>query len=270
MTAFDQKELKQVAIESAHAGANVAIESFRSSQKVERKSGKTDFVTQADRDAQRAIVEKIESNIPDATIYGEEGKTATAIPEEGVAWIVDPIDGTHNYVREDRVWATSVACVIDGAPVVSVNVLPALGDTYVGTPDSVVRNGEPVSVGNLADPELLTVVPTIWWPNDRRDEFGAAATGIVRRFGDLKRLGSAQAALSMLAAGTVDGVVTNVDTNPWDTVAGVGLVRWAGGTVTDLEGEDWSHDSRGLIASNGRAHDLLVELGQEIEAARNG
>jgi myo-inositol-1(or 4)-monophosphatase len=62
----------------------------------------------------------------------------------------------------------------------------------------------------------------------------------------------------MVAAGSLEGTLTTVDANPWDTVAGVHMVRQAGGTVTDLDGEPWRHDSTGLVASNGEAHDELV------------
>jgi myo-inositol-1(or 4)-monophosphatase len=100
---------------------------------------------------------------------------------------------------------------------------------------------------------------------DRRDEYARACEAIVERFADLRRPGSAQAALAELAAGSVEGVVTNVDTNPWDTVAGVHLVRQAGGRVTDLEGNRWRHDSRGLVASNGHLHDEVLAAAQAID-----
>jgi myo-inositol-1(or 4)-monophosphatase len=102
------------------------------------------------------------------------------------------------------------------------------------------------------------------WGRDRRDEYAAACRAVVERFGDLRRLGSAQAQLAMVAAGTLDGVVTNVYANPWDTVAGVHLIRLAGGTVTDVHGDRWRHDSHGLVASNGAIHEQLLGAAQEI------
>jgi myo-inositol-1(or 4)-monophosphatase len=80
----------------------------------------------------------------------------------------------------------------------------------------------------------------------------------VGRFGALRRLGSAGAALAMVATGQLDAAVATETAPPWDTVAGVCLVRGAGGRVTDAAGERWTPDSAGLIASNGRAHDALV------------
>ncbi|MFC7115008.1 inositol monophosphatase family protein [Natronoarchaeum sp. GCM10025703] len=263
----DCEQLTTITRESAAAGSAVAAASFRTDLDVEQKSEKTDLVTAADRKAEAAVEERIRESMPEATIYGEESATGE-LPEEGTVWIVDPIDGTNNFVRENRRWATSVACLVDGEAVAAVNDMPALGDTYVGTPEGIRRNGEPVSVSDRSDPETFQVVPTVWWPRDRRREYGAATGAIVRRFGDLRRVGSAQAALSLLAAGSVEGVLTNVETNAWDTVAGVAMVRWAGGEVTDLDGEPWTPQSRGLVASNGNAHEELLKAVAEIDAAR--
>ena len=129
-------------------------------------------------------------------VVGEENDADGRVPDEGVVWIVDPIDGTDNYVRGSRYWATSVACLVDGDPIVAVNVLPAMGDTYVGRPDGVTLNGEPASVSDRSDPDRFAVVPTMWWEFDNREEYATVTAAIVTRFGDLRRVGSAQASLS--------------------------------------------------------------------------
>ncbi|MFC6722144.1 inositol monophosphatase family protein [Halobacteriaceae bacterium SHR40] len=265
---MDSETLQTVTEESAVAGATVAAKRFRTEFPIEHKDGKTDVVTAADRDAQQAVIDRIRETFPDDPVYGEEKGTATTVPASGRVWIVDPIDGTNNYVRGNRRFATSVACLIDGVPVTAANIHPALDDHYLGTPDGVTRNGESISVSDRVDPDRFEVVPTIWWDFDRRAEYAVATSTIVERFGDLRRIGSAQAALSLLAAGGVDGVITNVETNAWDTVAGSAMVEWAGGTVTDLDGEQWTHDSRGLVASNGAAHETLLETAREIENVR--
>jgi myo-inositol-1(or 4)-monophosphatase len=261
--AADLESRAEIAAASARAGAEVAVGSFRTELEIEHKSGKTDVVTRADRRAQEAVVDRIRSSDTDATVVGEENDTAQAVPGSGTVWVVDPIDGTNNFVRGDRYWATSVACLVDGDPVAAANVLPALGDSYVGTPEGVTLNGDPVSVSDRSDPDRFAVVPTVWWGFDRREEYAAVLEAIVGRFGDLRRVGSAQASLSLLAGGTYEGVFTTVDAPAWDTVAGAALVRWAGGTVTDLDGGAWHHDTPGLVASNGRAHDELLAAARE-------
>ncbi|WP_137285205.1 inositol monophosphatase family protein [Halorussus salinisoli] len=254
----DAEERLAVAESAARAGGRVAEQSFRQGIEVETKSGKTDVVTEADRQAQQRVIEVIREEFIEDAIVGEEEDELKEVPDEGDAWVIDPIDGTNNYVRSIPVWTTSVAAVRDGDPVAAVNDCPALDETFVAGPDGVRRDGEPVSVSDRTDPETFTVAPTIWWGFDRRDEYAAICRELVERFADIRRFGSAQVTLGMVAAGSLEGAVTNVDPNPWDTVAGVHMVRQAGGTVTDLHGDPWRHDSESLVASNGEAHDELV------------
>ncbi|MEF8831868.1 MAG: inositol monophosphatase [Halobacteriales archaeon] len=260
----DPRQRAAIVERAAREGAAVAADGFRDGLPVELKDGKTDVVTQADRDAQRRVVEVIRASFPGEPVVGEEGDLRKTVPEDGPAWIVDPIDGTNNYVRDVSVWATSVAAVEDGEPVAAANVMPALGETVRSGPDGVTRGGEAVSVSERDDPEEFAVVPTYWWEMDDREAYAGAARAIVTRFADLRRFGSAQASLSMLAYGGVEGVVTNRRMHPWDAVAGVHMVREAGGTVTGLDGDRWRHDSEGLVASNGRRHDLVLAAARDI------
>jgi myo-inositol-1(or 4)-monophosphatase len=264
----DAENRATVVERAAHAGADVAASTFRSDIAVETKSGKTDVVTQADRDAQARVIETIRKAYPEDAIVGEESLEPRStdeasgpdpraedalkeVPDDGPAWVIDPIDGTNNYVRSLRVWGTAVAAVVDGDPVAAATVCPALGDVWTAGGDGAYRNGNPVSTSDETDPEQCTVAPTVWWGLDRRDEYAAACREVVERFADMRRFGCAQATLAMVADGSIDATITNVDTNPWDTVGGVHLVRQAGGVVTDLDGEPWRHDSTGLVASNG-------------------
>ncbi|WP_411963755.1 inositol monophosphatase family protein [Haloferax sp. YSMS24] len=249
---------------AARDGGAVARRAFRTDITVETKGGKTDVVTAADREAQRRVVERIRGAFPDDAIVGEEEDELKSVPDEGASWVIDPIDGTNNFVRDIPVWATAVAAVLDGEPVAAANFLPAFEDLYAADDESAYRNGEQISVSQRDDPETCTVSPTFWWDYDERDEYAAATRAIVTRFGDMRRYGSMQVALSFLADGALDGVVTNKRANPWDSVAGVHLVRMAGGTVTDLDGNEWRHDSSALVASNGAIHDAVLESAREI------
>lgn len=253
---------------AARAGADVAMATFRTDLDVETKDGPTDVVTEADREAQRRVEAVVRESYPDDEIVGEELDARESVPSSGAAWVVDPIDGTNNYTRGMKRWATSVAAVVDGDPVAAVNVFPALEDTYVASPDGVTRNGEPVSVSERSDPKLLTVAPTFWWGFDSREEYAAATRAIVTRFGDLVRVRCAQATLALVAAGSLDGTITNRRLNPWDSVAGAYMVERAGGTVTGLDGEPWTPASEGLVASNGECHDAVLDAARDIEAER--
>jgi myo-inositol-1(or 4)-monophosphatase len=241
------------------------LRSFRTDLAVETKANKTDVVTQADRDAQARVAAVVDDAFPGETLVGEEDDAPGSVPGEGPAWVVDPIDGTNNYVRHLPVWATSVAAVVDGEAVAAATVLPAVGEAYVADRTTAAREDRTLGVSEEADPERATVAPTMWWAMDRRDEYAAAAGELVRRFGDMRRLGCAQATLAHVAEGALEGAVTNVYTNPWDTVAGVLLVRRAGGRVTDLDGDPWRPASRGLVASNGHLHEEVLAAARAID-----
>ncbi|QCS42592.1 inositol monophosphatase [Natrinema versiforme] len=258
-------ERAAVAVRAASAGAAVAADSFRTDLTIEEKDGKTDVVTQIDRDAQETVIETVRESFPDDPIVGEEEGALKAVPEDGPAWIVDPIDGTSNYVDGAQTFGTAVAAVVDGEPVGAAFDCPALGDVYRVGPDGAFRNDEPLSVSDCTDPEAATVCPTFWWDFDQRDQYAAATRATVERFGDMRRFGCAQLELAMVASGALEGTMTNLRANSWDTVAGVGLIREAGGVVTDLEGDRWRHDSRGLVASNGEIHDEVLAAAREIE-----
>ena len=121
-------------------------------------------------------------------------------------------------------------------------------------------------MSDVDDPRKAAVDPTIWWDYDARDEYAAACEAIVTRFSDMRRFGAAQVVLPTVAAGGLEGTLTNLRANPWDTVAGVFVIRQAGGRVTDLDGERWRHDSTGLVASNGALHDAVLVAANEIES----
>ena len=266
----DDPSRATVAERAARAGAAVADGRFRTGIAVETKSEETDVVTEADRESQRRVIEEIRGSFPDDAFVGEEEDAPKEVPEAGPAWVVDPIDGTSNYVHGIRLFATAVAAVSDGDPLAAATVLPAVDDVYTADDERAYRNGEATSVSDVSDPELATAAPTVRWGLDRREEYAAACRGVVERFADMRRFGCEQATLAMVADGSMEGTMTNVRCHPWDTVAGVHMIRNAGGRVTDLNGDRWRHDSRGLVASNGEGdvHDALLAAARDADAER--
>lgn len=248
-----------VAERAAQAGADVAAASFRRPLEVETKSGPTDLVTEVDRNAQEAVVDVIRNADPDGVVVAEEVGLDGEVPAEGTAWVVDPIDGTGNYVAGSRLWATSVATVVDGETVAAATLMPAYGDEYALGPERVTRSGGPVTPSEREDPATFTVSP-LGVPQHGRDAFSALCGSLIQRVGDVRRLGCAQAALAMVASGELDAAVTTQELSPWDTAAGAAMVEQSGGTVTDADGDPWHPHADGLVASNGRAHDALVEV----------
>lgn len=259
---MDANSRLTLAHEAARTGAELAMGGFRDDFTVESKESELDSVTEFDREVQRRLAGLLRENDGGATIVGEEElpdvDTRTTIPESGDAWIVDPIDGTNNFVVGNRVWGVAVSAVEGGDAVAAVNEFPSLGDTYAAGDDGATRNGEPCSVSDRTNPGTFTINPIFGLSPHHRRKLSEYVDVIAEEFGDSRRFGSSQFALSSVAAGELDAAVSGIRLAPWDTVGGVHLVRQAGGTVTDLEGEPWTPTSSGIIASNGEAHDELV------------
>lgn len=253
----------ETAREAARTGAEIAMDGFRGEFTVESKESALDSVTEFDREVQRRVATLLRDEEADAVIVGEETlpeiETRTSVPEEGRAWVVDPIDGTNNFVGGNRNWGVAVAAVEDGEPVVAVNEFPALGDTYAVASGDPWRSGRPCSVSERTVPEEFTINPIFGLSPRHRRMLSAYVETVAEEFGDHRRFGCAQLALSAVAAGELEAAVSAVRLHPWDLVGGIHLVRQAGGTVTDVHGERWTPTSEGLVASNGEAHDQLVD-----------
>lgn len=252
-----------VAERAARAGARVALDAFRSDLAVETKGSKTNLVTDADRRAQRCIVDVIEGAYPGETILGEESGLPSSLPADGIAWIIDPIDGTGNYVHGNAQWTTAVTVVRDTLPIASVNIMPVMGDVFVASPDGFLLNGEPATVSDRVDPKAFTVAPMMGWGCDH--EGVATLCGLIAdRFGVLQRFHTGQTTLSMVASGQLEGALTISDGSPWDRIGGVHMVEAAGGEVTDARGDAWEPDASGLVVSNGTAHDELLAVVSDL------
>lgn len=251
------------ALEAAKAGATVASEAYQTSVSVNTKSSKMDYVTDADTRSQEQVIERIREEYPDGTIVGEEEDELKSIPESGDAWVIDPIDGTTNFVHEIPLWTSTVAVVQGGETTTAVTVAPALNDIFRADASDVMWNDQSISVSEKTDIETFCVAPVLRYGPERDNEFGTLMSELIDHFGDLRRFGCAQLTLAMVAAGSMDAAVSaQPQPNPWDTVAGVYMVERAGGTVTDIHGEQWRPGCEGIIATNGEVHDTVLEIVQ--------
>ena len=246
------------ALSIARDAGNVLLERFGrlSGAEVERK-GPRDLVTVADRDAEALILRALTDAFPDHGILGEEGARREAEPG-APTWIVDPLDGTTNFVHGIPVFAVSLGLVDHGRPVLGVVHAPALGQTFWGGPGQGAHEGDrPVWVS--ATPMLSEAVLATGFaygidrvPDDNLDNLASlakAARGI-------RRLGSAAIDLAWVASGRLDGF-WELHLSPWDVAGGAALVLAAGGRLTDVRGgDDWLY-GKNLVASNGLIHDEI-------------
>ncbi|MFB6166283.1 MAG: inositol monophosphatase [Haloarculaceae archaeon] len=254
-----ERDSLAVAERAARAGGEEALAGFRGDRRVTTKAHKNDLVSDADEAAQERVVAALRE-ASDAPIVGEEDGQRSMVPDDGRAWIVDPIDGTANYLRGVRLWTTSVAFLDGGEPAAAATVMPALDDAYVADGAETRLNDEAVTVSERDDLETFAVAVLGWGPLGEREGYARLAEAIVRHCGDMRRFGSMQSALAFVATGRLDAAIATRRPNPWDSVAGVRLIRQAGGRVTGLDGERWRHDSDGLVASNGADHEAVLSV----------
>ncbi|WP_336326340.1 inositol monophosphatase family protein [Halovenus sp. HT40] len=257
-----------VAERAARAGGVVAEEAFRGDLTIEAKESPTDVVSNADREAQQQVVATIAQEFPTATVVCEEDappvgaegiEVAESVPGSGPAWVIDPIDGTANFVREIGFWATSVAAVVDGEPVAGASAMPATNDIYTAGPESVSRNDEPMAVSERDDLAEFAIGTTGRWSTSDPTTPTAIVREVSERFGDSRRFGCIQGLLALVAAGGMDGAIMPDPPNAWDSLAGVHLVRRAGGRATTLSGDRFTDGDENLIVSNDTRHDAVLD-----------
>jgi len=187
----------------------------------------------------------------DAAPLADAEIEASAVPEGAVETVAAVEDGATGTIEAG------------GETVAAATLMPAYGDEYALGPERVTRNGGPVGPSDRDDPATFTVSP-LGVPRGDRNEFAGLCDVLLHRTGDLRRLGCAQAALAMVASGELDAVVATRPLDPWDSVAGVAMVQRAGGMVTDALGDPWHPHAEGLVASNGNAHDALVDAARDV------
>lgn len=245
--------LLEAAVRAARAGGEVALKYYRSGFDVTMKDDLTP-VTQADREAEAVIVESLSAAFPDIGFLGEElGRRG---PQER-RWIVDPIDGTRNFVRRIPVWATLVALEEAGEVTVGVIHNPVTGELYAARRGGGAwLNGERIHVSTVADlgaahllhAGLRLLRESGWWEGFVRL---VDATERQRGFGDYLGYG-------LVAEGKAE-IYAEADLKPWDLAAPKILIEEAGGRFTDFLGRPTIYGGTAL-ATNGRLHEAVLAL----------
>ncbi|MFF5103449.1 inositol monophosphatase family protein [Streptomyces sp. NPDC000134] len=267
-------DLLEVAREAARAGARTAA-AWRGSARellIEEKAGPDDLVSQADRDTERAVRAVLTEHRPYDTVLGEEEGTTAG--RSGVRWIIDPIDGTTNYLYGRPDWAVSVAAsdADSGRLLAGVVAEPAVGLlTEARTGARTTVDGAPVAPLRRHDLSRALVELNFGRP-EQRHLAGPAVGALLPRVRDLRRGGSAAAALAQVATGRADALWAP-GLHPWDCAAGALLVHQADGTVGALTGPTpgtWPRDGDVLAASPALWTQLRALLVQVYPAAGAG
>jgi myo-inositol-1(or 4)-monophosphatase len=218
-----------------------------------RKSSQTDMVSEADREAETVIAELLRAERPDDGLLAEEGSHRETESERH--WVVDPLDGTTNYLYGFPAWCVSVALRDDEGGLVGVVHAPVLGETFRAVRGGGCElNGEPVRVRESRELGRALVATGFAYDAERRAEQAEVLRRVLPRIRDIRRAGAAAVDLAWVAAGRLDGYYER-GLSPWDWAAGRLLVTEAGGAVRELPGEP-----RGLAAANAALLPALAEL----------
>lgn len=221
------------------------------------RKGAVDLVTEVDLASERTIRDILAREAPGIPVQGEEGGGATT----GTRWAVDPIDGTTNFVHGYPCYCVSIALIEGSVPVVGVIYDPVRDRLHAGWQGGgATVNGTPLRVSSVATlDEALSVTG---FPYDRRQKavfYLALVQRALEQTQGVRRSGSAAMDLTSIATGCAD-LYWEHNLQPWDTSAGVVLVREAGGMVTRLDGGPWRPDSADLLATNGWMHEAAVGM----------
>jgi len=224
---------------------------------VGRKSSATDMVSDADRQAEAAIVELIQRERPEDGIVGEEGAAASS--SSGRRWVIDPLDGTTNYLYGFPMWAVSVAVEDEAGSVAGVVLDPVRHELFGAERGSgATLNGVAMRVREGTPLERSLVATGFSYDARRRTEQARVLERVIPHVRDVRRGGAAALDLAWVASGRLDGYYER-GLQPWDWAAGRLLVTEAGGAVAELTGEP-----PGLVAGAAElAAGLLGLLGED-------
>lgn len=251
----DLAELLQVALHASDAADAISLSGFISrSFGVTRKADNSE-VTDIDRATEQAIVASLNSARPDYGIYGEEFGTSGPANAEAT-WVIDPIDGTTNFVRGVPVWATLIALVRNGVPELGVVSAPAMGFRWWATTGGgAFFNGTRIYASSTAAVSEAHVSTT---PNAGWQAVGGIPKLVQLQTDALRARGFGDFWQHMLVAqGAIDVAVDVIGLQPYDNAAIYPIVQEAGGTITDRFGNaDWQADSS--VSSNGVLHAEVI------------
>ncbi|GLH74079.1 inositol monophosphatase [Geothrix limicola] len=248
---------RDACVAAAEAGGKVLLGYFRKLEPgMINEKTKNDFVSDADRASEAAIRAELEFRFPQYGFLGEESGSSGSAE---IRWIVDPLDGTLNFVQGFPHWCVSVALWDAEGPVAGCVLDPLRGDCFVAVRGmGATWNGKPMRVsqqGGLDGAYLATGFA--YQLGDRWPKFNEALGRVFPRAMGIRRAGSAALDLAHTACGIFDGYF-ELGLQPWDMAAGVLLLQEAGGCITDWEGgQTWFNTGSVVTGTRGVVQDLL-------------
>ena len=248
--------LVNVGVQAARAAGHIILRHAHQTDRLTVTSkGKSDFVSEVDRTAEAEITRIIRRYYPDHAILGEEGG---AYGDSDTVWIIDPLDGTTNFLHGIPHYAVSIGVTYRGKLAHAVIYEPNTNDLYTATAGGGAQcNSRRIRVSRTDSLDRALIGTGAPFRDEERiQRYLPQLGGVLNETAGIRRAGSAALDLAWVANGRLDGFWEN-DLKPWDIAAGVLLVREAGGTVTELYGRNDVMDTGNVLACNLPIHTAL-------------
>jgi myo-inositol-1(or 4)-monophosphatase len=253
-------ELLEASVRAARVAADFIRERTVDRSMLEiREKQAADFVSEVDTGAETRIREVLDALVPGAAVVGEELSPRDSTAGDTV-FVVDPLDGTTNFLHGFPAYSVSIGAMMNGAIVSAVVLNVPHGDLFTATlGGGAFCNGEAIRVSRIDNPRRALVGTGFPFKNlEFIERYVQQFERITRAQSGIRRVGSAALDLAWLASGKFDAF-WEMRLAPWDIAAGLLLVREAGGRVTDLEGRDIVPAHSPVVATNGLLHSWLLE-----------
>ncbi len=246
---------KKLALKACREIGRILMDSFGKAIKVKSK-GDRDLVTNIDKRCEKAILKLIKKHYPQDGILSEESPDSPS--DSGFRWVIDPIDGTHNFIHNIEIFGTSCALEFKGKVVLGLIYMPCTDELYIAQKGGgAYCNGKRITVSKRKLREATMVYDSSIRYNKK--QMLESLGGLVDRVFNVRMFGSTVRSLTYLAEGKVD-IEIEFNDKVWDFAAGLLLVEEAGGAATDFKGQPWNTDTQKYIASNGIVHKGILSI----------
>ena len=236
--------------------------SARGVKEFKEKHGEVNYVTIYDEKVQAFLIENIKKIYPNATFIAEEKDNDNNALNSELCFIIDPIDGTTNFIRDYKTSSISVGVWSFGEPIFGAVLNPYLGELYTAEKGKgAFLNGQKITV---SDKDLKETIFAFGSSPYYKQELGEKTFDIAKKFffecADIRRSGSAALDFCHLASGRID-LFFECRLSPWDFAAGSIIVKEAGGIITDLDGNELNFSSpRSILCGNQKTHKKALEI----------
>lgn len=248
--------MKSLMLKAAKDAGKVLMEHYGKVKYVKEKDRKSYF-TNVDLESEKLIISAIRKKFPGHNIISEESGNANRDSE--YTWYIDPLDGTHNYIKKFPLFGTSIALEHMGQVKFGAINLPYFNELYFAEKGrGAFLNGRRTRVSgqkNIRRAFVVTDLALRYYPSDKIRMIKKLKGKIY----DLRVLGCAVYDYAMIARGSADAYITRY-TNAWDMAAGALIVEEAGGKVTGFDGKRWNTSMHKFVSSNGKIHRQLLRL----------